>query len=234
MSYYEMKNRAGVIGQNGLGPLLGRLAAAGPPAPRPPDGAQLRRPAGLLLAVRPARHGGRRREPGQDPVPDPGRVLPLLLRPPDAVLGRSRPGRAGGRRSIGSTARCCPRSPPPTGPSAGGTRPPACWPTRTPKSLTDLTYQWGGMGHDGYQQSPAGVTIPLAPQGTTTASSPGRSTCSTPTPSSAPTSQRSAARTATSSTRRWSGRSGRRGRGLARSCPWPSGRWRPAAPARPA
>ena len=28
MSYYEMKNRAGVIGQKGLGPMLGKLAAA--------------------------------------------------------------------------------------------------------------------------------------------------------------------------------------------------------------
>jgi hypothetical protein len=30
LSYYEMKNRAGVVGQRGLGPLLGRLAAAAP------------------------------------------------------------------------------------------------------------------------------------------------------------------------------------------------------------
>ena len=30
-SYYEMKNRAGVIGQNGLGPLLATLAPAGSP-----------------------------------------------------------------------------------------------------------------------------------------------------------------------------------------------------------
>ena len=30
MSYYEMKNRAGVIGRGGLGPMLGKLAAADP------------------------------------------------------------------------------------------------------------------------------------------------------------------------------------------------------------
>lgn len=30
MSYYEMKNRAGVVGQNGLGPLLGQLRQANP------------------------------------------------------------------------------------------------------------------------------------------------------------------------------------------------------------
>jgi hypothetical protein len=33
------------------------------------------------------------------------------------------------------------------------------------ESLTDLDYEWGGMGHDGFQQSPAGTTVPLQPQG---------------------------------------------------------------------
>ena len=33
------------------------------------------------------------------------------------------------------------------------------------RSLTDLTYQWGGMGHDGFQQSPAGTTVELQAQG---------------------------------------------------------------------
>jgi hypothetical protein len=33
------------------------------------------------------------------------------------------------------------------------------------ESATDLTYEWGGMGHDGYQQD--GVTdVVLQPQGT--------------------------------------------------------------------
>ena len=26
------------------------------------------------------------------------------------------------------------------------------------ESLTDLAYEWGGMGHDGFQQSPPAVT----------------------------------------------------------------------------
>ena len=103
MSYYEMKNRAGVIGQSGLGPLLASLAPAGSAAAGAPDGAQLRRAPGLVRADRPARHGGRRRQPGQEPVPHPGRVLALLLRPPDAVLGR-RGRRAGGRARPGRRA----------------------------------------------------------------------------------------------------------------------------------
>ena len=33
------------------------------------------------------------------------------------------------------------------------------------ESLTDLAYEWGGMGHDGFQQSPPAVTVPLQPPG---------------------------------------------------------------------
>jgi len=33
------------------------------------------------------------------------------------------------------------------------------------ESLTDLTYEWGGMGHDGFQQSPAGTTVELGAEG---------------------------------------------------------------------
>jgi hypothetical protein len=34
------------------------------------------------------------------------------------------------------------------------------------ESLIDLTYEWGAMGHDGYQQSPPGTTVKLAAPGT--------------------------------------------------------------------
>jgi hypothetical protein len=34
------------------------------------------------------------------------------------------------------------------------------------ESADDLTYQWGGVGRDDYQQSPAGTTVKLAPQDT--------------------------------------------------------------------
>ena len=42
------------------------------------------------------------------------------------------------------------------------------------EAADDLTYQWGGMGHDGYQQPPPGaIAIPLAPKGTAYGFQPG-------------------------------------------------------------
>src|ERR1700746_4165430 len=34
------------------------------------------------------------------------------------------------------------------------------------ESATDLVFRWGGMGHDGYQQTPSPTTVVLAAQGT--------------------------------------------------------------------
>jgi hypothetical protein len=43
------------------------------------------------------------------------------------------------------------------------------------EAAADLTYQWGGMGHDGYQQPPPGGNgIPLAVQGTEYGFQPGQ------------------------------------------------------------
>jgi hypothetical protein len=33
------------------------------------------------------------------------------------------------------------------------------------EAMADLTYEWGGMGHDGFQQSPAANRFELKPQG---------------------------------------------------------------------
>ena len=41
------------------------------------------------------------------------------------------------------------------------------------ESAADLTYQWGALGHDSYQQNPAGTTITLGPQGTSYQFQPG-------------------------------------------------------------
>ena len=61
MSYYEMKNRAGVIGRAGLGPLLGRLAAAAPGLRVHLMGHSFGARLVAYAAVRPAAGGGRRR-----------------------------------------------------------------------------------------------------------------------------------------------------------------------------
>ena len=103
LSYYEMKNRAGVIGQSGLGPLLAGLAGpVGPPRIHLMGhsfGARLVSycPGGS------ARRSDRRGQPGQIAHADPGRVFPLHVR----LVPDVRPvpgGWAGGRRQPGRRA----------------------------------------------------------------------------------------------------------------------------------
>ena len=50
LSYYEMKNRAGVVGQNGLGPLLAQLRGPERSTANSSDGTQLWRAAGVIRA----------------------------------------------------------------------------------------------------------------------------------------------------------------------------------------
>jgi hypothetical protein len=164
MSYYEMKNRAGVIGQSGLGPLLAALA---PPAGEPlrihlmghSFGARL---VAFALTGLPATAVG-----GASPV----KSLSLIQ----------------GAFSHFSFARPTPCAAVPAGTLAGvldrvdgpllstftaADRAVGWWypaasmlAHQDAESLTDLDYQWGGMGHDGFQQSPAAATVPLQPQG---------------------------------------------------------------------
>jgi hypothetical protein len=94
-----------------------------------------------------------------------------------------------------STARCWPRSAPRTALAAGGTRPPACWPTKDAESA---------VGHQPDQPGPPSRS---SHRELDTTSSRVPSICSTPTPSSAPISRPSAAPTATSGMPRRSGRS---------------------------
>jgi hypothetical protein len=163
MSYYEMKNRAGVIGQSGLGPLLGSLA-----------------PAGSALRVHLMGHSFGARL-----------VSFALTGLPASAVGAASPVKSlsliQGAFSHFSFARPTPCSAVPAGALAGvlnrvdgpllstftaADRAVGWWypaasmlAHQDAQSLTDLDYQWGGMGHDGFQQSPAGVTVPLQPQG---------------------------------------------------------------------
>ena len=187
MSYYEMKNRAGVIGRNGLGPMLGKLAAADPGIRIHLMGHSFgaRLVSYSLSGLPPAATGAN--EPGQDPVPDPGRVLPLRVREPGARRPGQRPGRAVGLQRTTSTARCCATF-------TAADRAVGWWypaasvlAHQDAEAADDLTYQWGGMGHDGYQQPPrAGSRSRSRRRERRTASSRACSTCSTPTPSSTP------------------------------------------------
>ena len=116
MSYYEMKNRAGVVGKNGLGPLL-----AGSPtgAAHPPDRPQLRRPPGLLRAVRPARRATGAASPVKSLTLIQGAFSHFTFASTLPFDG-SRGGGSAPAAAPGSTGRCWPPSPPPTAPSDGG------------------------------------------------------------------------------------------------------------------
>ncbi|HMH90080.1 MAG TPA: hypothetical protein VK586_03240 [Streptosporangiaceae bacterium] len=163
MSYYEMKNRAGVIGRAGLGPLLASLAPAGSPLRihllGHSFGARL---VSFALTGLPATAVG-----GASPVKSLtliqgafshfsfARPTPCRAVPAGALAGVL--GRVDG--PLLSTFTAADRA-------VGWWYPAASMLAhQDAQSLADLDYQWGGMGHDGFQQSPAGVTVPLQPQG---------------------------------------------------------------------
>jgi hypothetical protein len=172
MSYYEMKNRAGVIGQRGLGPLLGELAPAGSPLRIHLMGHSFgARLVSYALTGLPGTAAG---------AASPVKSLSLIQgafshfafaspTPSPAVAAGSL---AGVRRRVDgpllSTFTAADRA-------VGWWYPTASMLAhQNAQSLTDLTYEWGGMGHDGFQQSPAGTTMPLQPPGSSYGFAPGR------------------------------------------------------------
>jgi hypothetical protein len=163
MSYYEMKNRAGVVGQNGLGPLLAELS--GPTgAPRihlmgHSFGARL---VSYALAGLPASATG---------TASPVKSLTLIQGAfshftfcSSLPFDRNRAGSL-----AGVTARV-------DGPllatftsadrAVGWWYPTASMLAREDaQAAQELTYRWGAMGHDGYQNDPAASVITLADAG---------------------------------------------------------------------
>ena len=206
MSYYEMKNRAGVIGRNGLGPMLGKLAAADPGirihlmghsfgarlvayslSGLPPAATGAKSPVKTLYLIQ----GAFSHFAFANPVPD------VLVSGPGALSAFTH----NVNGPLLSTFTAADRAVGWWYPAASALA------HQDAEAADDLTYQWGGMGHDGYQQPPpGGIRSRSRRRERRTASSRACSTCSTPTPSSPPISHRSAAPTATSGTRRWSGR----------------------------
>ena len=165
MSYYEMKNRAGVIGRNGLGPMIGRLAAADagirvhlmghsfgarlaayalsglPQAAAGPDS-----PVTTLLLIQ----GAFSHFSFANPVPD------FLVSGPGALSAFASNVNGPLLATFSAADRAC-----------GWWYPAASMLAhQDAESADDLAYQWGAMGHDSYQQSPAGTTVTLKPQGT--------------------------------------------------------------------
>ncbi len=164
MSYYEMKNRAGVIGRNGLGPLVGELAATHPGIrvhlmghsfgarlvayslsglPQAAIGANS--PVKTLFLIQ----GAFSHFTFANPVPD------FLVSGPGALSAFR--GNVNGPllATFSAADRAC-----------GWWYPAASMLAhQDAEAADDLTYQWGAMGHDGYQQSPPGTKVPLAAQG---------------------------------------------------------------------
>jgi hypothetical protein len=159
MSYYEMKNRAGVIGRNGLGPLLNKVA---------PDGSTLR------IHLMGHSFGARLVSYSLTGLPDaavgPASPVKSLLLIQAAfshfAFADPTPCRAVPRGSL-ATARNRVDGPLLSTFSRADRAVGWWYPTASmlahqdSESLTDPAYQWGGMGHDGFQQSPAGVTLAL-------------------------------------------------------------------------
>jgi hypothetical protein len=165
MSYYEMKNRAGVIGKNGLGPLLARLT--GPPHESVPRihlmghsfGARL---VAYTLAGLPPTYTGQA---------SPVKSLTLIQGAFSHFTFTSSLPFDSGRS--GALAGCRNRV---DGPllatftaadrAVGWWYPAASMLARQDsEAAADLAYRWGAMGHDGYQLQPAATVTPLAKVG---------------------------------------------------------------------
>ncbi|MGH3723326.1 MAG: serine/threonine protein kinase [Mycobacterium sp.] len=160
MSYYEMKNRAGVIGEHGLGPLLGLLSG--------PDGPPRIHLIGHSFGARLVSYSlaGLPRT-GTSPV----KSLTLIQGAfSHFAFSHSLPfdlGRGGGLSGLEdrvdgpllSTFTAADRA-------VGWWYPAASALARQDSQAgEDLTFRWGAMGHDGYQQNPAAQTVMLQQAG---------------------------------------------------------------------
>jgi hypothetical protein len=169
MAYYEMKNRAGVVGKNGLGPLLAGLP--GPPRIHLMGHSFGARLVSYALAGLPAAPSG---------TSSPIKSLTLIqgafshftfasTLPFDGGRGGELAGH--GAKVDGpllATFTAADRA-------VGWWYPAASFLARQDnEAADDVTYRWGAMGHDGYQQQPPSTAIPLAPTGHTYDFAPGQ------------------------------------------------------------
>jgi hypothetical protein len=163
LSYYEMKNRAGVVGSQGLGPLLAGLAGPGGP-PRihllgHSFGARL---VSYSLAGLKADQTG-----GGSPVKSLTLIQGAFSHFAFASDLPFNPGHTGAL--VGFRDRV---DGPLLATFTAADRAVGWWyPTASAlkrednQSASDLTFRWGAMGHDGYQQDPAPIAVPLAATG---------------------------------------------------------------------
>ncbi len=159
LSYYEMKNRAGVVGKDGLGPLLGSLDGPRIHLIGHSFGARL---VSYALAGLPAEAAG---------PASPVKSLTLIQGAfshfafaSELPFDRNRGGGLAGcaRKVDGpliATFTAADRA-------VGWWYPTASMLSRQDsQGVDELAYRWGAMGHDGYQQNPAALAMPLAEPG---------------------------------------------------------------------
>jgi hypothetical protein len=163
MSYYEMKNRAGVVGRQGLGPMLARLASAAP---------------GLRVHLMGHSFGARLVSYALTGLPataargaTPVKSLTLIQGAfSHFAFARPTPCKA---VSAGALSGVVDRVDGPLlSTFSAADRAVGWWypaasmlAHQNAEAMADLTYEWGGMGHDGFQQSPAANKTPLKPPG---------------------------------------------------------------------
>jgi hypothetical protein len=163
MSYYEMKNRAGVVGQNGLGPLLASLSGPdGPPRIHLMGHSFGARLVSYTLAGLPANRTG-----PASPVKSLTLIQGAFSHFTFASSLMFDPSRAGGLAADGSRV-----DGPLLATFSAADRAVGWWypaasmlAGQDSESAADLVFRWGAMGHDGYQQNPTPTALSLAPQG---------------------------------------------------------------------
>jgi hypothetical protein len=163
LSYYEMKNRAGVVGQHGLGPLVANLTGpAGPPRIHLMGHSFGARLVSYSLA-------GLRDD--QTGAASPVKSLTLIQGAFSHFTFGSAllvdPSRSGALAGDGNRV-----DGPLLATFSSADRAVGWWypaasmlANQDSESAADLTYRWGAMGHDGYQQNPTPATMTLAPAG---------------------------------------------------------------------
>jgi hypothetical protein len=163
LSYYEMKNRAGVVGQNGLGPLLGKLTG--------PSGGPRVHLMGHSFGARLVSYALAGLPQDATGAASPVKSLTLIQGAfshftfaSSLPFDGDRPGTlaAVGKKVDGpllATFSSADRA-------VGWWYPTASMLARQDaQAAEELTYRWGAMGHDGYQHNPAVQVIPLAEAG---------------------------------------------------------------------
>jgi hypothetical protein len=172
MSYYEMKNRAGVVGRTGLGPLIGQLATAD---------------AGIRVHLIGHSFGARLVAyalsglPGSQVGPSSPVKSLLLIQGAFSHFAFANPIPDPAVGGAGALASFTDRVDGPLlATFTAADRALGWWypaasllAHQDSESANDLTYQWGAIGHDGYQQDPIGTTVTLGPCGTSYQFQPG-------------------------------------------------------------